>query len=139
MGTYQRSRTSSASPDRVWSIWSDVSTWPDWNPDVREISLTGPFLTGTTGSMTTGAGTHTIRLDNVDPGRGFDFVTTPIPATTFRFHCDVSPDGTGSTIRQGVMMSGLLAPVIGPLMGNRIAASFDPILEGLAREAERER
>lgn len=138
MATYERSRTTSAAPDRVWAIWSDVSTWPAWNPDVRDVSLNGPFVAGQIGSMTTGAGTHAIRLGAVVPGQSFDLVTAPIPATTFRFHCEVIPDGDGSRISQGVTMSGLLAPIVGPLMGNRIAAGFDPILGGLGREAEQE-
>ena len=33
-------------------------------------------------------------------------------------------------------MSGLLAPIFSPLMGERVAASFEPILAGLAKEAE---
>jgi hypothetical protein len=88
--------------------------------------------------MTTGAGTHAIRLENVVEGRSFDLVTSPIPATTCRFHCDVSPDAAGSRISQGVTMAGLLAPIMSPLMGNRIAGSFEGILAGLAAEAERE-
>ena len=86
--------------------------------------------------MTTGAGTHEIRLENVVAGRSFDLVTSPIPATTFRFHCEITPAAEGSTISQGLSMSGLLAPIFSPLMGNRIANSFGPILDGLAREAE---
>jgi hypothetical protein len=128
--------TTAALPDRVWSIWSDVSTWPSWNPDVRAISLDGPFASGTTGSMTTGAGTHAIRLEGVVPGSAFELVTSPVPATTFRFHCEVTPDGDGSRIGQSVTMSGLLAPIMSPMMGNRIASSFEGILAGLARAAE---
>ena len=136
MATHERSRKTTATADRIWSIWSDVSTWPRWNPDVRTVSLDGPFATGTTGSMTTGAGTHTIRLENVVQGRSFDLVTSPMPATTFRFHCEVTPDGQGSTISQGVTMSGMLGPIMSPMMGNRIAGSFEGILAGLAAEAE---
>jgi hypothetical protein len=120
----------------VWAIWSDVSTWPSWNPDVRSVSLDGPFSTGTTGTMTTGAGTHKIHLENVVSGRSFDLVTSPIPATTFRFHCEITPDTSGSRISQGVSMSGLLAPIMSPMMGNRIASSFEGILTGLANAAE---
>jgi hypothetical protein len=137
MAIHQRSRQTSASPEAVWRIWSNTDTWPSWNPDVRAVSLDGPFATGTSGSMTTGAGTHDIRLENVVSGRSFDLVTSPIPATTFRFHCEVTPNGSGSTISQGLSMSGLLAPVFSPLMGNRIAGSFEPILARLAQEAER--
>jgi hypothetical protein len=93
-------------------------------------------VTGTTGSMTTGAGTHDIRLENVDDGHVFDLVMSPIPATSFRFHCEVMPQGSGSTIMQGLTMSGLLVPIMSPMMGYRIAGSFEGILAGLARAAE---
>jgi hypothetical protein len=86
--------------------------------------------------MTTGQGTHEIRLANVLGGRSFDLITAPVPATSFRFHCEVTPAGAGSRISQGVSMSGLLAPIFSPLIGGRIAKSFDPILAGLAGAAE---
>ncbi|GEM_PF-783476 len=135
MATYERSRETTASPDQVWRFWSDTDTWPSWNPDVRAISLNGPFQSGTTGSMTTGRGTHPITLENVT-GRSFDLVTQPMPATVFRFSCRVDPSPAGSRISQGLSMSGALAPIFGPLMGKRIAASFDPILVGLATAAQ---
>ena len=136
MATHERSRDTSASPDRVWQIWSDTSTWPRWNPDVREVALSGPFASGTTGSMTTGARTHQIRLENVVDGRSFDLVTAVVPGTTFHFHCEVAPSGPGSRISQGIRMSGPLALIFSPMMGGRVAQSFGPILDGLAREAE---
>jgi hypothetical protein len=137
MAVHEWAQNTMALADRVWTIWSDTSTWPTWNPDVRAISLQGPFESGTTGTMTTGAGTHQIRLENVVAGRSFDLVTSPAPASTFRFHCEVTPDQSGSRIRQGVSMSGPLGPLFSLLMGGRIAAGFEPLLTGLAREAER--
>jgi Polyketide cyclase / dehydrase and lipid transport len=136
MAVHERSHTTSASPERVWAIWSDTATWPSWNPDVRSITLDGPFSSGTTGTMTTGNGTHKIRLENVVSGRSFDLVTSPIPATTFRFHCEINWEAAGSRISQGVRMSGLLGPIMSPMMGNRIASSFEGILAGLANAAE---
>jgi uncharacterized protein YndB with AHSA1/START domain len=135
MSVHERSLETSAAPERVWEIWSDPATWPAWDPDVRAVSLDGPFASGTTGTMTTGAGTHQIRLENVVAGRSFGLVTSPLPASTFHFHCEVTPADQGSRISQGLTMSGLLGPVFSPLMGGRIAQSFQPILEGLAREA----
>jgi hypothetical protein len=86
--------------------------------------------------MTTGARTHQITLENVVDGRSFDLVTSVMPMTTFRFHCEVVPSGGGSSISQGITMSGLLSPIFSPMMGGRIAQSFGPLLDGLAREAE---
>jgi len=136
MASHERTRDTTAAPAKVWEIWSNTATWPQWNPDVQAITLDGPFQTGTTGSMTTGNGTHSIALDNVVPGRSFELVTSPAPASTFHFHCEVAPSGSGSRISQSVRMSGPLGPVFSLLMGGRIARSFDPILNGLAEAAE---
>lgn len=133
---HERSLDTSAPPENVWRIWSDTTTWPTWNPDVRAISLNGPFESGAIGSMTTGAGTHDIHLENVISQRSFDLVTSPAPASTFRFHCEVAPRDGGSRISQAVSMSGLLGPLFSLMMGNRIAGSFEPLLAGLARAAE---
>lgn len=43
MAAHECSQNSSASPEAVWQVWSDTSTWPEWNPDIRAISLNGPF------------------------------------------------------------------------------------------------
>ncbi len=126
-----------AAPERVWDIWSDPATWPNWNPDVRSISLDGDFQTGTTGFMTTGQGTHQITLENVVPGRSFELVTSPMPLTVFHFHCEIGSHGAGSRLSQAVSMSGPLGSLVSRFMGERIAAGFGPILAGLRQEAER--
>jgi hypothetical protein len=137
MAIHERSARSDASPEHVWKLWSAPDTWPDWNPDVRAIALDGPFVSGATGTMTTGQGTHAIRIENVVDGRSFDLVTSPAPASTFRFHCEVVPDAAGSRLSQDVSMSGPLGWLFSLLMGGRIARSFDPILSGLAQATER--
>lgn len=140
MASFGRSVETHASSERVWNIWSDISTWPHWNPDVVAVSLEGPFVPGTSGSMTTKAGgTHPIRLASVQPGRSFDLETSPIPLGRFTFHCEVVPAGErASRISQSVAIGGPLGPIYSPMMGRRIAEGFEPLLRGLATEAEGE-
>jgi uncharacterized protein YndB with AHSA1/START domain len=79
MAAHGRVVETKAGPERVWRIWSDVSTWPEWNPDVLSIAIDGPFAAGTKGRMTTKAGgTHPITLAAVQPGRSFRLETSPI-------------------------------------------------------------
>jgi uncharacterized protein YndB with AHSA1/START domain len=132
-----RSVETRADPERVWRIWSNPNTWAKWNPDVIDINLDGAFATGTGGTMTTRAGgTHHIELQDVQPGRTFTIRTSPAPLSTFHFKCEVAPDADGSQITQGVSMTGPLGGVMSALMGARIAAGFEAILEGLKKEAE---
>jgi hypothetical protein len=137
MKNHARSLETSAGPDRVWRIWSNPSTWPKWNPDVVAIGLDGAFATGTSGTMTTRAGgTHAIELRDVQPGRTFTIRTSPAPLSTFHFKCEIAAAGAGSRITQGVSMTGPLGGLMSALMAERIAAGFEPILEGLKKEAE---
>jgi uncharacterized protein YndB with AHSA1/START domain len=137
MAAHERSLEANAPPERVWSIWSDPSTWPRWNPDVVSIHLDGRFATGATGTMTTKAGgTHAIRLSGVEEGRAFQLETAPVPLTRFTFRCTVSPVGDQrSRISQSVTMGGPLGPLFSAMMGRRVADGFGPLLRGLAAAA----
>lgn len=138
MADYQKSKQALAPPERVWRIWSDVSTWPTWNPDVAAVALDGPFTTGTRGTMTTrSGGRHAITLEAVQPGRSFRLETNAVPGARFAFHCEIQPSGQGSLISQSITMRGPLAPVFSAMMGRRIAESFEPILTGLKDAVER--
>ncbi len=139
MASHGRTLETSASPERVWRLWSDVRTWPEWNPDVLAVQIGGPFATGAAGTMTTKAGgTHAITLTDVQPGRSFRLETSPAPLSTFVFRCDVRPGASGSTIGQSVSMRGPLGGLFSALMGRGIAEGFEPILAGLKAAAESE-
>jgi hypothetical protein len=56
--------------------------------------------------------------------------------TIFDFSCEIQPDGNGSTIAQSVAITGPLAFLFGPMIGNEMAKHFVPVLDDLARAAE---
>lgn len=138
MANHGRTLETAAPPERIWRIWSDVATWPHWNPDVLSIHLDGPFVTATTGEMETRAGgKHRIVLRDVRDGRSFRLETAAVPGARFSFHCEVAPATPGaSTISQSITMRGPLAPIFSVMMGGRIAQGFEPILAGLRAAAE---
>ena len=139
MASYGQSLETSAAPEKVWRIWSDTSTWPSWNPDVQEVRLDRPLAAGATGTMRTkSGGTHRISIDDVQQGRSFVLQSDGVPASRLRFKCEVAPLAAGSRISQSLTLTGPLAFLFGPVMGGRIAQSFQPLLKGLADAAERE-
>jgi len=137
MADNQRSVETSASPATVWKIWSDVTTWPEWNPDVQSMTINGPFAVGSTGTMKTKQGTRQVELTEVVPGRSFRLETTVIPLTRFAFECQVvaGPDSK-TTISQAIRVGGPLGGLVGAMMGAQIANTFPALLQGLARKAE---
>jgi hypothetical protein len=137
MAEYGTSVETSASPDKVWEIWSDMSTWGDWNPNVSTMDWQGGFQSGTTGVMNTRAGQHhRMKLVDVVPGRSFALETSVVPGTTFRFNCRIESAGGATKVGQWVEVKGLLGPVMGGMLGPQVAKEFGTLLTNLARRAE---
>src|SRR3989475_6170247 len=111
MAEYGTSVESTASPDRVWKIWSDMSTWGDWNPNVSTMEWQGGFASRTTGVMNTRAGPHhKMKLLDVVPGRSFPLQTKVLPLTTFRFKCRIHEAGGKKKSAQHLSVEGPLWP-----------------------------
>jgi hypothetical protein len=134
---YGTSVETAASPERVWRVWSDMSTWGEWNPNVSTMDWQGGFVSGTTGVMNTKAGQHhKMKLVEVEPGRSFVLETAVVPGTRFRFHCRVEPAGARTRVGQTVEVGGPLGPVLGGMLGPQVSKEFGLLLENLARKAE---
>src|SRR5437879_147921 len=134
---YGTSVESTASPDTVWRVWSDMSTWGEWNPNVSTMDWQGEVVSGSTGGMNTKAGQHhNMQLIDVQPGRGFALLTSVVPGTKFRFNCRIEPAGAKTKISQTVEVGGPLGPVIGGMPGPQVSKEVGTLLANLARKAE---
>ena len=136
MAEYGTSVETAASPERVWKVWSDMSTWGEWNPNVATMDWTGGFVQGSEGVMNTRAGQHhKMTLAEVQPGRSFVLETRVIPGTVFRFNCRVEPGGGKTKISQTVEVGGPLG-FLGPMLGPGVSKEFGTLLSNLAKKAE---
>jgi uncharacterized protein YndB with AHSA1/START domain len=112
MKTYGVSRSTTASPSTVWGMWSDPNNWSHWNSGIQSAEVDGPIANGTNGKMTTNRGsTHDVTFHDVVAGRGFSMSTAGPPLTTMTFNCEITPEGSGSTIAQNVALSGPLGSI----------------------------
>lgn len=53
--------------DTVWNIMADIESWPNWNPDVKDVILHGDLKPGTHFQWKAGPGKITSVLQNVEP------------------------------------------------------------------------
>jgi hypothetical protein len=126
-----------ATPAEIWRIWSDVNTWPEWNPDMKESRLDGPLEVGTRGMINTrSGGKHDVVVTQFEDGRSFELESTAMPGTRMAIRATVTPAATGTRISQGFEARGLLAPIVGPMMGGTILKTFNSVLQSLAEKAE---
>src|SRR5947208_118843 len=77
MAFREASQDTSAAPDKVWRVWSDVNHWPEWNPDMKESRLDGPLKLGATGMINTrSGGKHDVVVTHFEEGRSFELEST---------------------------------------------------------------
>jgi hypothetical protein len=133
----ERSQITTASPESVWRVWADTTTWPKWNPEVRALEFHGFFDNGVKGTMVTRKRAYSVVLTDVVQEASFTFVVSQAPFTTSYYHCAIRPLPDGTTrISESIALRGLLSAVIGPRLRGRIARGFVPALKALAARAE---
>jgi hypothetical protein len=137
MAFREASLETTVSPAQVWRVWSDVNHWPEWNPDMKESRLDGPFKLGATGTINTkSGGKHDVVVTYYEEGRSFELESTALPTTKMAIRATIAPSVTGSRITQGFEPRGLLAPIVGPMMSGPILKTFNSVLAGLKQKVE---
>lgn len=129
----EHSLETDAPPAAIWSLMSDVDSWPSWNRGVEQIALDGPFETGTWFTMTL-PGEQTLRTQLIDvvPLRGFTDQTLVDELDVTVAHLLEPCAGGRTRIVYRISARGPNADEIGPA----IASDFPEVLTALAAAAQ---
>jgi uncharacterized protein YndB with AHSA1/START domain len=133
------SATTTAAPERVWALWSDVAAWNRWDHEVASSTLNGTFAEGTTGTLKPRGGPSTrFVMTDVRPMVSFSDRSL-LPLATLDFHHTLSTTGGVTTIEHSVVMNGPLTPLFRRVIGTRIAKGLPIAVAALAALAESDR
>ena len=124
-----------APPETVWSVMSDIESWPTWNPDIKEAKLEGPLAPGT--SFRWRAGTALVsELQVVDPPREIAWTgrTMGIRAVhVYRF----DPSNGGTLARSSESWKGLIPAVFKGYSRRTLQRGIEDSLRRLKVQSER--
>jgi uncharacterized protein YndB with AHSA1/START domain len=137
MWSTENSIETSATPEAVWRLWSDVPRWPEWNGDLERAELAGPFVAGSRITMfPRDQDPIELRIaDAVEPEHFVDeaeFGDVVVP-TIHR----VEALGERKRIVYLLEITGPEADTLGPQIGSEISADFPQVLTALVELAER--
>lgn len=122
-----------AGADAVWALWQDPRRWKDWNEQIAEAELHGPFAVGTRARIRFRRGPRplTFRITALEPGRLFTDEVR-LPGVRLGHEHAIEHDGTTTTIRHRLYFDGPAEKVYSLLMGRQMRAA-------VRRFGERER
>src|SRR5919106_5149605 len=125
-----------ASPEAVWNLMADIESWPNWNSDVKEVTLQGEIVEGTPFRWKAGPGTITSVLRIVDRPNALGWTgrTFGIDAIhVWRF----VPLGEQNIASMEEAFDGLVARLFRSRLQKQLDATTEAGLETLKATAER--
>lgn len=137
MWQYESSLDSSAPPEAIWNLWSEVENWGRWNGDIEAIELRGGFVPGAEISMTpAGQETVTLRLTEVRQNELFVDEARFDGVVLRTIHRLEPLDHHRVRIIYRTEITGPAADELGPRIGPQITADFPQTIAALAKLAE---
>lgn len=128
----------SATPEQVYSLLSDVATWPSWNAGVASIDIDGPFNAGATARMNFPDGSQLpFSVTWAEPGVGYeDLTVVPDAGVEVRVRHEARADADGTLITYRCDVYGASADVCAEV-GRQVSDDFDEVIAALGVAAAR--
>jgi hypothetical protein len=139
MWEYKHSIEGKVSRSAVWSLYSDVTTWAQWDDGIESIELDGEFRAGVSGKIKPkGQDELPFRLVLVSPDIGFSDVTDlPGSGIAIGFTHTLESVGEGVTrITHHVTITGPASHILGPAIGPEMAEGIPDTMYSLMRMAQ---
>jgi hypothetical protein len=125
-----------AAPEVVWGVLTEISGWPDWNPDVKSASLEGPLAPGTQFRWKAGPGTISSTLQHVEPPHLVAWTGRTMGIDAVHVH-RLEPRGEATLVRSEESWDGLLVRLLRRSLTRSLQNAVDSGLGHLKAEAER--
>jgi Polyketide cyclase / dehydrase and lipid transport len=134
--------TTSAPPNAVWAVWTDVAGWGRWDKGLKSASLDGPFVTGARGTLTPLSGPNArFVVREVRQGESYRF-TTALPFASLSVTRTIVSSGVSSgqnastVFRHDVRFDGLLGGFWAKRYGPGFRAALPPTMVGISTLAQ---
>ena len=137
---FWHSVTTSASPDDIWNVWTNVSEWHLWDKGLQSASLEGSFKLGAVGKLVSLNGTTSrFTITEFNDRRSYTF-STALPFARLnvqRFFESSSKKSSPETrFTHEVWFDGLLGGVFAILLGKNFMRLLPSVMEEVKRLAE---
>lgn len=133
----EASEEATVDPEKIWELWSDVSSWPKWDRDLLWASLEAPFAEGAVGKLKPkGWVVSSFLITKVRSLEGFSDETA-MPLTRAIFHHKLTQLDNGKVrITHSAEVRGLLAPLLRLTLGKKLAVGLPEAVKRLIEMAK---
>ena len=127
-----------ASPERIWKIWTDVTNWKQWDVMLRGALLKGSFQKNVHGVLIPEKGPKAgFTVTSCDPNFSYT-VTTRLPLAKIHIHRFLGYHNMKTTFTHEIWVEGPLSWMWWKLIGNNAASRLSQAMKNVKQIAEAE-
>lgn len=124
-----------ASPDRVWSLLTDIDGWPRWNPAVSRARLDGPLAAGSVFRWKSGGSSIVSTLRDVERPRRVSWTGRALGTSAVHVWT-LEADGAGVLVTTSESFDGWLVRLLRAWFQRLLDRSLEEALRALKAAAE---
>ena len=125
-----------ASPTQIWTIWTDVENWSQWDTELKDARLEGLFRLGAIGKLTPKTGqVARFEISQFTLEESYTF-TVQLPLCKLNVYRYLHSRSNDTYFTHEVSFQGLLAPLFGLLLGRQFQTVLPSVMENIKQIAE---
>lgn len=125
-----------AAPERIWQIWTDVANWKAWDKGLKAAELSGPFVAGSTGKLIPDKGpTSRFKLTEVVAGQSYTF-KTKLPLGALYVKRTLGQQNGKTAFTHEVWFTGLTKGIFGNALGKNYRNILPDVMTTIKTIAE---
>jgi carbon monoxide dehydrogenase subunit G len=128
-----------APPERVWQVMKDVERWPEWTESMKSVERldSGDFSVGSKAKLKIrrSPNANVWTVTELTPNRSFTWETNSGGVKGVAAHV-IEPNASGSKVTLTVDLSGIVATLLGWVIGPESRKNVNMEAEGLKRRSE---
>lgn len=133
---FSHTLTTTARPETIWIIWTDVPNWSRWDDGLKTADLDGPFTVGTGGRLIPDKGPKSrFVITDLVPGQSYTF-RTRLPLGSLYVKRFLTQQNGQTAFTHEVWFTGLTKGIFGRALGRNYRAILPDVLEKIKTLAE---
>ena len=137
MWSFEVSKSTTATTEKVWQLWSNVSEWNHWDFDIKSSSIEGALTEGAKGFLIPTKGPKSkFEITECTPLKSFT-ATSSLPLCKMKIIHYIMEGEKEIKITHKVVMSGPLSFLFSKVIGSNLEKGLPETLKNLVALAEK--
>jgi len=125
-----------ASPQSIWNLWTDVPNWKDWDTELKDSEIDGQFAEGTKGKFIPKKGAKAkFKIVAFESGKSYTF-KTKLPLGSLFVKRTLEQKNERTFFTHEVWFKGLTKGIFSKILGGDFRKVLPSVMEKIKKIAE---